>query len=262
MPTQEQLDQRTAEIEREYPESLPDRFQWWARVLDIDRVRLFRLLGLSGSEATRTPLTALPRVVEAQVDRAEMVDDMLGQLLASFDYDLPALRAALHEPLGTPSEEKRPGKRRSGEDVPLPYTPSPQVRRGMLLNQIVAGGPFALRTPGVPGRADDDRQRPPEKADGLTPVPASTTGRSMFHTPAAGTLYYRVTRKKTRPSGVLTGMGSYYSLGGVTTGPISGLFMRPTTPWWRSLRWPTTRPWNGRSGSAAGGWEPRCPCRG
>src|SRR5262249_60443226 len=36
----------------------------------------------------------------------------------------------------------------------------------------------------------------------------------MFHTPAAGTLYYRVTRKGTRPSGVLSGMGSYYTLGG------------------------------------------------
>jgi hypothetical protein len=145
MPTQEQLRQRTEDIEREYPESLPDRLQWWVRVLDIDRIRLLRLLGLSGSEATRTPLTDLPRVVEAQVDRAEIVDDMLGQLLASFDYDLPALRTALHQPVDTPSEEKHPGQRRAGEDVPLPYTPSPQVRRGILLNLIVAGGPFALR---------------------------------------------------------------------------------------------------------------------
>jgi hypothetical protein len=145
MPTQEQLRQRTADIEREYPESLSDRIQWWARVLDIDRIRLFRLLGLSGSEAARTPLTALPRLVDVQVDRAEIVDDMLGQLLASFDYDLPALRTALHQPVNTAAEENRPGKRRPGEDVPLPYTPSPQVRRGILLNQIVAGGPFALR---------------------------------------------------------------------------------------------------------------------
>ena len=36
----------------------------------------------------------------------------------------------------------------------------------------------------------------------------------MFHTPAAGTLYYRVTGKNIRPSGVLSGMGSYYTLGG------------------------------------------------
>jgi len=36
----------------------------------------------------------------------------------------------------------------------------------------------------------------------------------MFHTPAAGTLYYRVTGKNTGRSGVLSGMGSYYTLGG------------------------------------------------
>jgi hypothetical protein len=36
----------------------------------------------------------------------------------------------------------------------------------------------------------------------------------MFHTPAAGALYYRVTRLGTRPFGVLSGMGSYYTHGG------------------------------------------------
>jgi hypothetical protein len=147
MPTQEQLRRWTEDFEREYPESLSDRLKWWAHVLGIDRIRLFRLLGLSGSEAARTPLTALPRVVEAQVDRAEMVDDMLGQLLASFDYDLHALSAALHQPVDPTPKEKEKGriKRRPGDVVPLPYTPGPQARRGILLNQIVAGGPFALR---------------------------------------------------------------------------------------------------------------------
>ena len=146
MPTQEQLRRRTEDFERDYPEPLSDRLKWWARVLGIDRIRLFRLLGLSGSEAARTPLTALPRVVDAQEDRAEMVDEMLGQLLASFDYDLQALRAALHPPAGPAPEGKRLGKRQPGVVAPLPYTPSPQVRRGILLNQIVAGGPFALRS--------------------------------------------------------------------------------------------------------------------
>ena len=147
MPTQEQLRRWTEEFEREYPESLPDRLKWWADVLGIDRIRLFRLLGLSGSEAARTPLTALPRVADEQVDRAEVLDDMLGQLLASFDYDLQALIAALHEPVGPTSQEKGKGRaeRRPDDVVPLPYTPGPQVRRGLLLNQIVAGGPFALR---------------------------------------------------------------------------------------------------------------------
>jgi hypothetical protein len=145
MPTEEQLRQRTADIEREYPESLSDRIQWWAHVLGIDRIRLFRLLGLSGSEAARTPLTALPRIVDAQVDRAEIVDDMLGQLLASFDYDLQAFRSALHQPVELAAEGKRRGKRQPSVVAPLPYTPGPQVRRGILLNQIVAGGPFASR---------------------------------------------------------------------------------------------------------------------
>ena len=36
----------------------------------------------------------------------------------------------------------------------------------------------------------------------------------MFHTPAAGTLFYRVTRRGTKPPSVLSGMGSYYTLGG------------------------------------------------
>ena len=36
----------------------------------------------------------------------------------------------------------------------------------------------------------------------------------MFHTPAAGTFFYRVTRRGMRPPSVLSGMGSYYTLGG------------------------------------------------
>jgi hypothetical protein len=145
MPTQEQLRQRTADLVRDSLEALADRIRWWAHVLGLDRIRLLRLLGLSGSEAARTPLTALPRVVDAHEERAEIVDDMLGHLLASFDYDLQALRAALHQPPGPATEEQGQGQRRPGAAVPLPYTPGPQARRGILLNQIFAGGPFALR---------------------------------------------------------------------------------------------------------------------
>ncbi len=145
MPTQEQLRQHVAEFERQYPESLSDRLVWWARVLGIDRIRLFRLLGLSGSEAARTPLAALPQVVDSHEDRAEVVDDMLGQLLASFDYDLQALCSALHRPVEPATREKPRIRRPPGVVFPLPYTPGPQARRGILLNEIVAGGPFALR---------------------------------------------------------------------------------------------------------------------
>jgi hypothetical protein len=36
----------------------------------------------------------------------------------------------------------------------------------------------------------------------------------MYHTPAVGTVYYRVTSPKMRPADLLTGMGSYYQAGG------------------------------------------------
>lgn len=146
MPTQEQLGHDVDEFESQYPEALADRLEWWADILGLDRIRLFRLLGLSGPEAARTPRTALRQVVESHEERAEMVDDMLLHLLASYDYDLPALRMAMHQPDGTASGGgERPTTRRSVDVVPLPYTPSPQARKGILLNLIFAGGPFALR---------------------------------------------------------------------------------------------------------------------
>jgi hypothetical protein len=144
MPTLKQVQRQVAEFEREYPESLIDRLKWWVSVLGIDRIRLFRLMGLSGFEAARTPLTALPDVVNSHEDRAEIVDEMLVRLLASFDYDLAALHAALHSPIGPSSEKRRRGARRPGVVVPLPYIPRPEARTGILLNEIVAGGPSAL----------------------------------------------------------------------------------------------------------------------
>ena len=99
----------------------------------------------------------------------------------------------------------------------------------------LCGDPQRLVAPRMP-RAGQDRQ---QRFDGR----AERFGRRRYAT-------------------VIRASGSPGSRGGVTTGPISGQFMHPTTPWWPSPRWPTTRPWNGRSGSAAGGWGPRCPCRG
>lgn len=142
MPTQEHVERLVAEFERQYPESLSDRLKWWAHVVGIDRIRLFRLLGVPGGEAARTPVSALARIVKANEDRAEMVDELLGQLLASFDYDLPAFRQALHAPLKPAAEEEQRVTRRPGSVVALAYTP--RARSGILLNEIVAGGPSAL----------------------------------------------------------------------------------------------------------------------
>ena len=171
MPTQDQVRQMVAEFEHEYPESLSDRLKWWARVLGIDRIRLFRLLGLSGAEAARTPLAALPQVVASHEDLAEMVDEMLGQLLASFDYDLPAFRTAAHCPVGPASTERAPG-----------HAPA-RCRRSAPLHPSSAGAEWnpaqrdrcrravrLARTVSVHPRGKD-RRRPSGKSDRLTPVP-------------------------------------------------------------------------------------------
>jgi hypothetical protein len=144
VPTRDQVRHMVAEFERKYPESLSDRLKWWARALGIDRIRLFMLLGLSRAEAARTTLRSLPRVVASHEDRAEMVDEMLGQLLASFDYDLSALRTTVHSSLSPAPKEKRRVTRRPAAVVPLPYVPRPRAWGGILLNEILAGGPSAL----------------------------------------------------------------------------------------------------------------------
>jgi hypothetical protein len=144
MPTKEQLDRDVAEFEGQYPESLSDRLQWWAQVLDIDRRRVGGLLGLSRKETAELSLSDLERVVSDHEDRAELVDDMLGQLLASFDYDLAAFRAALHRPIGPKDGEKNRISHRPEESLQLPSKPRAEVRRGALLNEIFAGGPVAL----------------------------------------------------------------------------------------------------------------------
>jgi hypothetical protein len=122
MPTLKQLQRQVAEFETKYPEPLVDRLKWWVSVLGIDRIRLFRLLGLSGVEAARTPLTALPDVVNSHEDWAEIVDEMLVRLLASFDYDLAAFRAALHSPIGPSSEKRHRSTHRLGAVVPPPFS--------------------------------------------------------------------------------------------------------------------------------------------
>jgi hypothetical protein len=143
MPTQERLRQLVAEVKSQIPEEpLSARLESWVRVLNIDLVRFFWLLGLPDSQARQATLAALPQVVESHEDRAEWMDGLLLELLASCDYDLEVLRTAMHPPVGPATTEQQPdGVFR------LPYTPSPRVRRGLLLNQIVAGGrdaPLAL----------------------------------------------------------------------------------------------------------------------
>ena len=141
MPTLERLRQNVAEVERQIPEEpLSDRLESWVRVLGIDLARFFWLLGLPDSQARQATLADLPQVVESHEDRAERVDGLLLELLSSCDYDLEVLRTAIHPPVGPTSIEQQPDT-----GFRLPYTPSPRVRRGLLLNQMVMGGSDAPR---------------------------------------------------------------------------------------------------------------------
>src|SRR4051812_5061421 len=107
MPTQEEVARLAADFEAQYPEDLASRLRWWVRVVGIDRTRLFLLLGLTQIRAVRASLSDLDEVVAHQGSRAEMVDEILAQLLASFDYDVHALRTALRRPVGYGSGASR-----------------------------------------------------------------------------------------------------------------------------------------------------------
>jgi hypothetical protein len=144
MPTQAQLRRMVEDFERDYPNSLPERLKWWSRELGIEKVRLFRLLGMSATEAKRTPWAALKRAVSERKDRAEQVDEMLGQILASYDYNLAAMKEALHphenvkNARPSPMTQLRRDAGRLQERTPLEH------RTRILLSAIAGGGPAAL----------------------------------------------------------------------------------------------------------------------
>ena len=190
-----------------------------------------------------------------------MVDEMLGQLLASFDYDLTAFRTALHSPVGPAPKEKRKVTRRPGFVVPLPYAPRPQERSRILLNEIVAGGPSSL--PALlaylrEARAGDGRRG---RQTDCPPLPAPQDDLCSTHLLQGPSIIGSPGVAYSSPGSFL-GWGPTTRSGGVTTGPINEQSMRPMTPSCRSPRWRTTRLWNGKSGLAADGLGPRFHCRG
>src|SRR3954464_13332020 len=85
MPTQEEVARLAADFEAQYPEDLVSRLKWWVRVVGIDRTRLFPLLGVTQFRAVRASLSDLDEIVAHHESRAEMVDEILAQLLASFE---------------------------------------------------------------------------------------------------------------------------------------------------------------------------------
>ena len=144
MSTDDRIRQHAERFEQEAPESLPERLQWWSTRLGIDRVRLLRLMGMTHSEALRRRTNSLVEIVAEREEGAEQADDMLGRLLAFFEYDLDAFCLALHHPIGPEHREASRVKRRPGEVFSLPYYPRPEQQAGLLLNEIITGGPRAM----------------------------------------------------------------------------------------------------------------------
>ena len=257
---------------RDYPEPLSEPASSpvgpasWAS----DRIRLFRApgpVGLRGGPDAADGLclaSLLPTLKRGFA--LEMVDEMSASSWPRFDYDLQAPASALHPPAGPAPEGNPPGQ--TPARCLSPRSPTHPARRcGEESSSIRSSRegrspcvdsrhtfPMGRRRPataaGESGRAD----RPKPRRD-VPATPASTTGRSMFHTPArpGPSIIASPGRTRAVPASC-PGWGPTMSAGGAaTTGPTSGRSTRPTTSWCRSPRWPTTRPWNGRTGSAAAG---------
>lgn len=143
MPTEEELWRQVRAFEREYPDSLPERLTWWRSKLGFDLVRLLRLLGLTTAAARRTSESDLERIVSQREERAEQIDDMLRHILASYDYNVPWMSEAFHRAAESGVEAASLETRRRNEAVRLPYRVGPKQRMGLLLNEVVGGGPNA-----------------------------------------------------------------------------------------------------------------------
>ena len=84
---------KTAELAKKfdavYPEELSARLQWLCKVLDIDRVRLLRMIGMSAQEAAQRRNKDLKDLLKNPewAQNAWLVEGTLHRLLALFHYD-------------------------------------------------------------------------------------------------------------------------------------------------------------------------------
>jgi hypothetical protein len=115
MPTQKRARELADAFEKAYPAGLPERLQWWCRVLGIDRVRFLRMMGMSAKEAKEKSSQDWKTILQDHdwLDRGWWVEGKLHELLSLFDYDWRALSERLHQRLvqpegGEPTQVTRP----------------------------------------------------------------------------------------------------------------------------------------------------------
>jgi hypothetical protein len=121
MPTLEEINKWADALERECPEELPERLEWFTRRLGIELGRLLRLMGLSPDQVARLEGGGVTgadwdELVQQHPAQALWVEDAINQLLAAFHYDADALAHRLRRPPAT-GETRLP--RLGGEVVNL-----------------------------------------------------------------------------------------------------------------------------------------------
>jgi len=111
--------------------TLADRMKWWGHVLGIDNQRLLMLMG---APATKT--VNWTEIARQWPDKCAWLDDILGQLVAMFDYDWRAFSSYLHDR----SQPEKNAKPEAEKRLRGPSQPDK-----VLLSTLAEGGPLALQ---------------------------------------------------------------------------------------------------------------------
>jgi hypothetical protein len=117
MPTEREVHRLARAFERVYPETLPERLQWWSDVLGIDRVRFLRVLGMTQEEANASRAVPWSEILKTREDQGWWVDGALGELLALFSYDWKAFASWFHQ---NEAQARRAGGRNLRATLPGP----------------------------------------------------------------------------------------------------------------------------------------------
>jgi hypothetical protein len=129
-----------------YPEELPARLRWWSKNLDIDRVRLLRLMGMSARQARESKDRDLKEILKSPIweSKAQLVEGALHRLLALFHYDWHTLAERSHNPV-VPTEPAQPSRvsHRKGAGT-RPRSMLNGDGADLLLRRLAEGGPQAL----------------------------------------------------------------------------------------------------------------------
>ena len=158
------MDEFARKFDAAYPEELPARLQWWSKTLDIDRVRLLRMIGMSARQATQKKDEDLKEILKSPdwEANARLVEGGLHRLLSLYQYDWPTLAERIHRPVKeTEKPEASRVTRRKGAVKQLRDTPNGDAA-GLLINRMAEGGPqsmsallaFLAESPAVACRAD------------------------------------------------------------------------------------------------------------